>query len=40
MKVHKHGGRAHPDGSSGLGWSSKYDKYMRAEMIEWLSRDG
>ena len=27
MKVQTHGGRAHSDGSSGLGWSSKYGKY-------------
>ena len=27
VKVQKHGGRAHPDGSSGFGWSSKYGKY-------------
>ena len=27
VNVKKHGGRAHPDGSSGLGWSSKYGKY-------------
>ena len=23
----EHGGRAHSDGSSGLGWSGKYGKY-------------
>ena len=27
VKVQKHGGRARFDGSSGLGWSSKYGKY-------------
>ena len=39
MKVQKHGGRAHSDGSSDLaGVVSKAS--MRAEMIGWLSRDG
>ena len=30
VKVQKHhdGGRAHPDGSFGLGWSSKHGKYL------------